>query len=708
MHSLSGSPPPSLSARSTSDGMSCSSDSFCSASSLSNMRNMVNILAPSSPLIQQDHINNRVVCASTFVAHFPDSSLPKTHILKDVYIWGEGASGGYLGGGETQLNALLPKLLESTIMLDVRTISLGRKHAVLVTEQGEVFCWGEANRGRLGHKVDMDTLCPKIVDSLTGVHVNYICCGEYQTCALTRSGELYTWGDNYTADLLGEDSKSSHWLPHRIFGSLDGVTISNVACGEWHTAIVSACGRLFTYGDGTFGALGHGNLQSYSHPKEVESIKGSRVKTVACGPWHTAAVIEIMVDSRKSNNAGGKLFTWGDSDRGRLGHPDQERKLMPTYVAELFDHDFVQVSCGDTLTVGLTSTGKVYTMGIAVHGQLGVPQARDKSVAAVKGRLIDEFVVEISSGSFHIAVLTSKGNVYTWGKGENGQLGLGDTKDRNSPSLVDTLKGRKVEKVTCGSSSTAAICAHKSLSTADQLACRGCGNTFGFTRKKHNCYNCGRLFCRACSSKRSMSASLAPNENKPFRVCNGCFNQLQSVSCPKLEANTPRPLHRNCYSDGIEGIGEAGPTHGQTELIRKYSYDGDRSSERKPSDLVYVDKALPRWGHVSCPQIFMNNYGDPTMGKLPDLGHELSSKFSVCLLDSTLEVKSMTAAPLNAEKDLDQSGKYLSEEILKLKAQVYSYAMFYKYRTGILRTNVYLCNCDIFSPSHTHIKLHNQ
>lgn len=661
-----GSPPSSFS---PCDGMSCSSDSFYSGSSLSNSCTMVNVLAPSPPLIPRDVINDRVACASTTEAHIHHSSRPKMHILRDVYIWGEGAFG----------EAHLPKLLDSATMLDARSLALGKKHTAIVTEDGEVFCWGEGRRGRLGHRVDMDALLPKIVDSFGGVHVARVSCGTYQTCALTLCGEVYTWGDNYTHDLPSGDSKRSHWLPHRLAGLLKDVAVSNVSCGEWHTAIVSVCGRLFTYGDGTFGALGHGDLQSYSNPKDVESIKGLRVKTAACGPWHTAAVIDITVHC-------GKLFTWGDSDKGRLGHRDQERKLVPTYVAELLDHDFVQVSCGDTLTVGLTTTGRVFTIGSAVYGQLGVPQARDKSIVAVKGRLIDEFIVEISSGSFHVVVLTSKGNVYTWGRGENGQLGLGDTKDRSSPSLVDALKGREVEKVTCGSTSTAAICAHKSLSTADQLACIGCGNVFSFTRKKQNCYNCGRLFCRACSSKRSMNASLAPNKKKPFRVCNDCFNELQSVSgrvvMSKLETNTPRcsPMTRKIGSNVVEGEEDLPrPTHTRRNSVVKCSYDGDRSSERKDVTLlgekspqtehVWMDKALPRWGHVSCPQMFTDNYRDAIVGRIHGCGHELSSEYS--LQDSILEEKS------SAEK-------YLSEEISKLKAQV-SHAFFNKMQKQFLR-----------------------
>ncbi|MCE3050110.1 hypothetical protein HAX54_046475 [Datura stramonium] len=74
------------------------------------------------------------------------------NVLRDVFIWGEGAERGCLGDGEVKLDALSPKL--------------------------EVHSR------------------PKQVDSLNGVRVKSVTCGEYQTCALTFSGELYTWGDN--------------------------------------------------------------------------------------------------------------------------------------------------------------------------------------------------------------------------------------------------------------------------------------------------------------------------------------------------------------------------------------------------------------------------------------------------------------------------------------------------------------------------------
>jgi alpha-tubulin suppressor-like RCC1 family protein len=130
-----------------------------------------------------------------------------------------------------------------------------------------------------------------------------------------------------------------------------------------HTAIVSTSRQLFTFGDGTFGVLGHGNIQSVYQPKEVEYLKGSWVISVTCGSWHTAAIIKIMADRPRFNAVGGNLYTWGDGANGMLGHADHERKLVPRCVAHLVDNSFVQLCCRRMMTVALTNQGNVYTLG---------------------------------------------------------------------------------------------------------------------------------------------------------------------------------------------------------------------------------------------------------------------------------------------------------------------------------------------------------
>ncbi|XP_076920196.1 PH, RCC1 and FYVE domains-containing protein 1-like [Bidens hawaiensis] len=443
--------------------------------------------------------------------------------LGDVFLWGEITTDS---GPNSKTDSLFPKPLESAVVLDVQNIACGARHAALVTKQGEIFSWGEESGGRLGHGVDSNVSHPKLIDSLVNTNIELVACGEYHTCAVTLSGDLYTWGAGQFG-ILGHGNEVSHWVPKRVNGPLEGIHVSFISCGPFHTAFVTSAGQLFTFGDGTFGVLGHGDRESVSKPRKVESLKGHRTVRAACGVWHMAAVVEVMVgNSNSSNCSSGKLFTWGDGDKYRLGHGDKETKLVPTCVAALADPNFCQVSCGHSMTVALTTLGHVYTMGSQVYGQLGNPQADGKTPNCVEGKLLKNFVEEIACGAFHVAVLTSRTEVYTWGKGANGRLGHGDISDRNIPTLVESLKDKQVKSIACGTNFTAAICLHKWVSGTDQSMCSGCRLPFNFKRKRHNCYNCGLVFCHSCSSKKSLRASMALNPNKPYRVCDTCYNKL--------------------------------------------------------------------------------------------------------------------------------------------------------------------------------------
>lgn len=649
---------------------------------------------PTSPHIEPDNLkqSGRYYAAAEFQKNISSPQIEKNEILKDVMIWGEGVVGGKICGAPTssgiqnglQTDALLPKLLESATMLDVQSISLGARHAALVTKQGEVFCWGDGNGGRLGNKISIDINYPKFVESLNGIAVQAVACGEYQTCALTQSGELYTWGaDFHGTDLVNEVKNTRQWLPHKISGPLDGINVLAVSCGEWHTALFSTAGQLFTYGDGTFGVLGHGNTRSLLQPKAVESLKGLWVKSVSCGPWHTAAIVEIMTDRNKLNANGGKLFTWGDGDKGKLGHGDGQRKLLPTCVMQLVDFDFVQVSCGRMLTAVLTSSGKVYTMGSVIYGQLGNPQAKDKSITIVEGKLKQEFVREISSGSYHVAVLTSGGSVYTWGRGTNGQLGVGDTEDRNTPTLVEFLRDGQVESIACGSSLTAAICLHKSITISDQSACRGCKMSFGFARKKHNCYNCGLLFCHGCSCKKVVNASLALNKSKPSRVCNPCYNHLQKMIISSKLLRLEKEMIKQPFTplitfhDGKDIAKEANPSKTRLLSLTHSTYEENQDVERKltlktqgekqqyQDPASYFSMATPRWGQVVCPVLFESPH---VRGKNSAASSPLCRNLSSLVDPDSLQLTSL------------QPNKRLNEEVQRLKAEVV--ILFLLFRPG--------------------------
>ncbi|KAH6765931.1 Regulator of chromosome condensation family with FYVE zinc finger domain-containing protein [Perilla frutescens var. hirtella] len=622
--------------------------------------------------------------------------------LGDVFIWGEGTGDGVIGGGlhrvgsslGVKMDALLPKALESAVVLDVQNIACGGRHSAIVTKQGEIFSWGEELGGRLGHGVDADVLHPKLIDALSNTNIELVACGEYHSCAVTLSGDLYTWGDGHFG-LLGHGNEVSHWVPKRVNGPLEGIHVSSISCGPWHTAVVTSAGQLFTFGDGTFAVLGHGDRVSVSKPREVESLKGLRTVRAACGVWHTAAVVEVMVGSSSSSNcSSGKLFTWGDGDKGRLGHGDKESKLVPTCVAALVEPNFCQVACGHSLTVALTTSGHVYAMGSPVYGQLGNPQADGKLPCRVEGKLMKSFVEEIACGAYHVAVLTSRTEVYTWGKGANGRLGHGDTDDRNYPTLVEALKDKQVKSIACGTNFTAAICLHKWVSGVDQSMCSGCRLPFNFKRKRHNCYNCGLVFCHSCSSKKSLRASMAPNPNKPYRVCDNCFNKLRKA----IETDTSSQssmTRRGSMNQGVNDIkdkDEKLDTRSRPNLARFSSMESMKQAESlsskrnkklefNSSRVSPIPNGSSQWGALNISKSFNPVFGSSKKffsASVP--GSRIVSRATSPISRRASPPRSTTPTPtlggLTSPKIVLDEAKMtndnLSQEVIKLRAQVES------------------------------------
>uniref|UniRef100_A0A6N2L4W5 FYVE-type domain-containing protein n=1 Tax=Salix viminalis TaxID=40686 RepID=A0A6N2L4W5_SALVM len=620
--------------------------------------------------------------------------------LGDVFIWGEGTGDGVLGGGThragnyfgAKMDSLLPKALESAVVLDVQNIACGGQHAALVTKQGEIFSWGEESGGRLGHGVDSDVLHPKLIDALSNTNIELVACGEYHTCAVTLSGDLYTWGDGtYNFGLLGHGNEVSHWVPKRVNGPLEGIHVSSISCGPWHTALVTSAGQLFTFGDGTFGVLGHGDRKSISLPKEVESLKGLRTVRAACGVWHTAAVIEVMVGNSSSNCSSGKLFTWGDGDKGRLGHGDKEAKLVPTCVAALVEPNFCQVVCGHSLTVARTTSGHVYTMGSPVYGQLGNPQADGKLPTRVEGKLSKSFVEEIACGAYHVAVLTSKTEVYTWGKGANGRLGHGDTDDRNSPSLVEALKDKQVKSIACGSNFTAAICLHKWVSGVDQSMCSGCRLPFNFKRKRHNCYNCGLVYCHSCSSKKSLKASMAPNPNKAYRVCDNCYNKLRKAieTDSSSQSSVSRRGSVNQGPSEFIDKDEKLDSRSRAQLARFSSMESMKQAESRSkrnkklefnsSRVSPVPNGSSQWGALNISKSFNPMFGSSKKffsASVP--GSRIVSRATSPISRRPSPPRSTTPTPtlggLTSPKiavgDAKRTNESLNQEVVKLRSQV--------------------------------------
>ena len=181
-------------------------------------------------------------------------------------------------------------------------VAFGAKHTVALTHTGEVYTLGSGECGQLGHGNTSSCDQPKLVQTLANRAVAQVACGKAHTLALTAEGDIYSWG---AADdgQLGIGRTSPSFVP-RYLSALQGTPIAMIASGAAHCAALSVYGRVFTWGEALCGQLGLGTpLRSQASPCEVPDLPD--LQAIACGEFHTVVL-----------SAEGSVYSWGLSTRG--------------------------------------------------------------------------------------------------------------------------------------------------------------------------------------------------------------------------------------------------------------------------------------------------------------------------------------------------------------------------------------------------------
>lgn len=144
------------------------------------------------------------------------------------------------------------------------------------------------------------------------------------------------------------------------------------------------------------------------------------------------------------------VFMWGRGEDGQLGLGDTSDQDEPTYVDALRGVGVQQIACGSGHTVVLTTEGEVYTWGRGDDGRLGHGDNGWKYVPRITNSLSGTTVVQVTCGSYHTAAVTQNGELYTWGGGMYGKLGHSNESGQATPKRVEGLVGLIVSQVACG------------------------------------------------------------------------------------------------------------------------------------------------------------------------------------------------------------------------------------------------------------------
>lgn len=346
-----------------------------------------------------------------------------------VYGFGRGED-GQLGQGDIS-HQHLPVHID-LLSERIAQVACGSGHSAALTDEGEVFTWGRGDDGRLGHGDKSWRLVPRLVAQLQGNTIREIACGSYDTAAITVSGELFTWGGGMYGK-LGIGNEEGQSSP-RLVETLKDLPVKQVACGSRFTLVLLENSDVYGWGD-TLGTDEESSEDQFL-PSPVQELHGKDIVQISACGFHSAALSES-----------GEVFTFGAGEFGRLGHGSELDERVPRVVEALKGKHVKQVACGGFHTAAVLDTGEVYTWGGGEHGQLGHGDKVNTVIPARVESLADKVVVQITCGWSHTIALTDTGDVYAWGNGDHGKLGDNDTNKVALPKLVDGLEGKRVTSV---------------------------------------------------------------------------------------------------------------------------------------------------------------------------------------------------------------------------------------------------------------------
>ncbi|CAE1150413.1 ALS2 [Acanthosepion pharaonis] len=202
----------------------------------------------------------------------------------------------------------------------IKRISLGFEHGLFLSTEKEVFVVGSNSHHQLGlgNLTEPSIDSPRLLDYFTGKEILEISCGKAYSAVISASGDAYMWGDSGSGQ-CGVGRKEDVLTPELV-----SFSIQEDKC-------------------------------KHGVPLPEEKI---HVRKVACGHTHTLAITNR-----------GELWAWG-SGMG-LGLGDKKEALVPERVQELSDSNVLDIACGMAHSLAL----------VEKHGHVTTPR---KSISDMK------------------------------------------------------------------------------------------------------------------------------------------------------------------------------------------------------------------------------------------------------------------------------------------------------------------------------------
>uniref|UniRef100_A0A671MLA6 RCC1 and BTB domain-containing protein 2-like n=2 Tax=Sinocyclocheilus anshuiensis TaxID=1608454 RepID=A0A671MLA6_9TELE len=261
---------------------------------------------------------------------------------------------------------------------------------------------------------------------------------------VTVSDEVFALGTNCSG-CLGLGDTQSTIEPRRI-DILCGKKIVSLSYGTGpHVVIATADGEVYSWGHNGYSQLGNGTTNHGLTPALVStSLIGKRVTEVACGSHHTIAL-----------TTEGEVYAWGYNNSGQVGSGSTANQPTPRRVSSCLQNKVVvNIACGQLCSMAVLDNGETYGWGYNCNGQLGLGNNGNQQTPCRIAALQGINIVQVACGYAHTLALTDEGFIYSWGANSYGQLGTGNKSNQAVPTLINMEKERMVEVAACHTSHT--------------------------------------------------------------------------------------------------------------------------------------------------------------------------------------------------------------------------------------------------------------
>jgi len=300
-------------------------------------------------------------------------------------------------------------------------VGAGYFHSFAVDPDGRTWAWGENGHHELGDGTNMDRTAPVPIMTLPAGVWTDAGGGLHHSHLLDAEGRVWSWGDNVDGQLGTGKVGTDHATPVSLTDAFPH-PVHDVDSGVVNGIAADVEGYLWVWGTGnlvTFGAR-------KGAPERVFVLSHVDVRSVAVADEHALVA-----------GAEGGVWAWGTNLDGRVGNGTTTDVTAPISLSDAFPKPVTAVAAGARHSLALDEAGDVWSWGSGADGRLGTGVSTADAHAPVR---IEGFggrrIVAIDAGNAFSVAVDTEGDVWTWGRGVEGQLGNGGTTSAAVPQRV--------------------------------------------------------------------------------------------------------------------------------------------------------------------------------------------------------------------------------------------------------------------------------